>query len=257
MRPSSAYGGRSAGAQAGTPEAMISVIIPAYNEERLLGRTLYRAKTSALATGRPYELVVVDDGSTDGTVRVAESAGARVVKVELRHIAAARNAGARSSRGDVLVFLDADTLLPALTLRAAIAAVEQGASGGGAVVEFDGDMGMVGRLCVVLWNVLSRQFHWAAGCFMFAHREAFDAIGGFDERYYISEEIHFSAALGKLGRFAILRESVTTSSRKIRMHPTWTLLWSAIRLLLAGPKAYQSREGLWLWYDGKREESDP
>ena len=67
--------------------------------------------------GQPYEVVVVDDGSVDGTAKAAEAAGAKVVRVRLRHIAAARNAGARTAMGDVLIFMDADTELPGETLR--------------------------------------------------------------------------------------------------------------------------------------------
>jgi len=235
---------------------MISIIIPAYNEQRLLGCTLDKARAAVEATGQPYELIVVDDASTDDTVRIAESAGAQVVKVNLRHIAAARNAGARSSRGDVLVFLDADTLLPQSMLTAAMEAIEQGAVGGGTIVKFEGRTGIVARLCIAIWNLLSRVCHWAAGCFIFVRKEAFDAIGGFDEQYYVSEEIHFSAALKKLGRFVILPHAVTTSSRKLRIYPARELLWSTIRLLLIGPKAFRRREGLWVWYDGNRQERD-
>ena len=233
---------------------MISIIIPAYNEQRLLGRTLTTARAAADATGQPFELTVVDDGSTDDTAKIAAEQGAQVVSVNLRHIAAARNAGAKASKGDVLVFLDADTLLPRSTLQAALAALETGAIGGGAMVRFDSPVGLISSACFVIWRVLSRLFHWAAGCFVFVRREAFDAIGGFDEEYYIGEEIHLSDALKKRGMFVILRNTVATSARKLNIYPKRELVWESLRLILAGPAAHRSREGLWMWYDGQRQE---
>ena len=88
---------------------MISFIVPAYNEEAELPGTL-RAIHSA-AIGYEYEIVLVNDGSTDATATIGEQFGARVISIERRQIAASRNAGAKASRGDVLIFVDADTLI--------------------------------------------------------------------------------------------------------------------------------------------------
>ena len=90
---------------------MISFIVPAYNEERLLGRTLAAIHTAARELGRPYELIVADDASTDGTAAVACESGARVVGVRFRQIARVRNAGAAAAVGYVLGLL-VDPLLP-------------------------------------------------------------------------------------------------------------------------------------------------
>ena len=90
----------------------ISIIVPAHNEEALLGGTLRALGRAAANLGEDCEIVVVDDGSTDRTAEIAATLGARVVRVDVRHIAAARNAGARAAIGDVFVFVDADTLVP-------------------------------------------------------------------------------------------------------------------------------------------------
>lgn len=95
-----------------THEPALSVIIPAYNEERFIAATL-RSVHAALA-GVPYEIVVVDNGSSDGTVRLAEAHGARVVAQRGGTIGAVRNAGARHARGSLLVFIDADVTLTSL-----------------------------------------------------------------------------------------------------------------------------------------------
>jgi hypothetical protein len=75
-------------------QAMTTYIIPAHNEELLIGRTISALQTAAGAVNEAYEIIVVDDASTDSTTTVAERSGARVVAVNYRQISAARNAGA-------------------------------------------------------------------------------------------------------------------------------------------------------------------
>src|SRR6266536_6323603 len=105
---------------------MISFIIPAYNEETELPSTLgaIRAATSDLS--QPLEIIVVDDASTDATPEIAEQAGARVVSIHRRQIAAARNAGARAAQGEYLFFVDADTRINKTHIAEATAAMESG-----------------------------------------------------------------------------------------------------------------------------------
>lgn len=117
---------------------MISFVIPAHNEAELIGRTLSTLHESARAAGEPYEIIVADDASTDGTGARALSHGARVVAVNFRRIAATRNAGARETTGELLFFVDADTIVPARAVRVAVHALRSGAIGGGAAVRFDG-----------------------------------------------------------------------------------------------------------------------
>jgi glycosyltransferase involved in cell wall biosynthesis len=111
---------------------MISFVIPAYNEERLLGRTISSIHDSTRPTGLAYEVLVVNDASTDRTPAIARSLGAEVIDVQLRHIAAVRNAGARRARGEVLIFVDADTVVTPTAVRMALDAVARGAIGGAA-----------------------------------------------------------------------------------------------------------------------------
>lgn len=232
---------------------MLSFIIPAHNEEAVLPATLDSLHQAAQAAGRPYEVIVVDDASTDRTATLAAGHGARIVPVQLRHIAAVRNAGARQAQGDILIFVDADTLVPAGTLTAALAALDHGAVGGGALVGFDQPLRLPVRPIARVWDALSRCRRWAAGCFIFVRREAFEAVGGFDETYFVSEEIHLSKALKRQGRFLILRQRVITSARKVRLYGAGRLFLMTLALLLRGPGAWRRREGLWMWYEGRRE----
>lgn len=234
---------------------MISFVIPAHNEEALIGATLRsveEAAADAIGTKEPYEIVVVDDASTDRTAEIARAAGARVVAANARQIAAARNAGARAARGDRLIFIDADTLLPTATLHAALQALENGAVGGGA--GFRGDPGPLPRwgppvLALVAW--IMRTARWAAGCFLFVRRDAFERAGGFDERYFASEEIHLSRALKRLGRFVIVREAVVTSNRKARLFTGRQILWQFVSAI--HPSTVRRRDRLPMWYGGHRE----
>jgi glycosyltransferase involved in cell wall biosynthesis len=231
---------------------MISLIIPAYNEEQLLARTLTALTDAARALGRPFEVVVVDDASTDRTADVAREHGARVVPVAHRQIAATRNAGARASRGEMLVFVDADTVVTERAVAAAAEAMRRGAAGGGCAFRFDGRLPLYGRVMAAVASPLYRALGLASGCFLFCTREAFFAAGGFDEGLYGAEEAAFSWALRRQGRFAVLREHVTTSGRKLRAHSAREVLGLLARLALAGPKSVRRREGLELWYGERR-----
>ena len=230
-------------------EPFLSVVVPAHNEERLIRDTLRAIDAAAQATGLPYEVIVVDDASTDRTAAIAASQGARIVGADVRHIGAARNAGARMARGEMLVFVDADTILPAAVLKAAVAQVENGAVGGGASAIFDAATPRWAVTTIGLTTWFMRQMRWAAGCFLFVRRDAFERVGGFDERYFASEEIHLSRALKRAGPFVILREPVITSGRKASTHSAARALWLGIRMLRPG--ALKSRERLGFWYGGR------
>lgn len=234
----------------------VSVIIPAHNEAEELPRTLPALREALAGLGAlagRSEVIVVDDGSTDGTAEVAERHGAgRVVRVALRQISAVRNAGAAAARGELLVFVDADTVVPEATLRGAVRAVAGGAVGGGAPVRFEAAVPLGARVGLSLWNGLARTFRWAAGCFVFARREAFEQVGGFDERYYAAEEIVISERLKRRGPVAIVSRPVVTSSRKMtpeRMSEYWRVLGKTI---VTGGAVLRNREGLGLWYGRQR-----
>src|SRR5688572_9725590 len=108
--------------------SVISFVIPAYNEQMLLGRTLGALADAARALGQPFEILTVDDASTDGTAAVARERGARVVAVSHRQIAATRYAGAGAANGEMLFFVDADTVVTEAAVGAAVQAMRAGAA---------------------------------------------------------------------------------------------------------------------------------
>src|SRR5262249_51257208 len=128
----------TAGGAAGRP--VLSFVIPAHNEERYIGATLASVLASAREVGEPFEVIVVDDASTDRTAEIAREHGAKVVPVAHRQISTTRNAGARAARGEVLFFVDADTLTNPAVVRAALKALRNGAVGGGCFLTFDGPL---------------------------------------------------------------------------------------------------------------------
>ncbi len=234
---------------------MISFVIPARNERALIGATIDALHVAARACGVEHEIVVADDASTDDTADIARRHGARVVSVDVRQIAAARNAGARAARGSTLVFVDADTLVPTKTLAAALAALEGGAVGGGARIDVEEDAPPHVRRAVRAGSLVLALCRWAAGCFVFARRDAFEAVGGFDERYYASEEIHLSRALKKQGRFVIVREACVTSSRKLRLFGVAAHIRQFLAVVLLAPLGIlRRRDRLFLWYDIRRDD---
>ena len=231
----------------------LSFIVPAHNEEHELPGALRALHAAAQAAGQPYEIVVVDDNSRDRTAEIAESAGARLVQIRARQIAAARNAGARAATGEVLFFVDADTCIAPGHVTGGLQALADGCSGGSARLALDGDVPLWAHIFLRVFSTLYFASNLGVGAFLFMRRHTFDAVGGFDEQYFAGEEVYLSLALKKLGRFRILKEPIVTSARKMRMHSGGLVLRQFLWMMIFGKRALRRREKLHLWYDGKRE----
>jgi len=232
---------------------MISFIVPAYNEEHELSGTLTAIREAASDATQPYEIIVVDDASTDATTKIALDAGATVIPINRRQIAASRNAGAHAAQGEYLFFVDADTRINRVHVTEGIAALGRGFAGGGARVAMDGFVPFWGRLLLSGFSSVYFGLNLGAGAFLFTTRHNFDAVGGFDEQYFAGEEVYFSLELRKLGGFKVLPEPVVTSARKLRMYPAKDFLPKFFGVIFRGPRGVRSRAKLSLWYDGKRE----
>jgi len=231
---------------------VLSFIVPAYNEELELPATIAAIQTAADKIDN-YEIIVVDDASTDETAQIARDTGAQVVSINRRQIAAARNAGARAAQGDILFFVDADTRINREHVGGALASLNAGCAGGSARVMTDGTIPLWGRVFVRTFCTIYFANNLGAGAFLFTRRENFDKIGGFNEELFIGEEVYFSLALRKLGRFKVLRAPIVTSGRKLRMYSAAKILGNMMTVICGGMRVARSREKLDLWYDGKRE----
>ena len=229
---------------------MLSFIVPAHDEEASI-EAVVRAIASAAGDLR-HEIIVVDDASTDRTAERAANAGARVVHVVLRQIAATRNAGARVASGSTFVFVDADTVIGADVVTGLQRAMASGAVGGGAGIRFDEPTPRWIKLVLPASLWLARRMRVTGGCFLFASRTAFEAVGGFDETLFAAEEIRLCRALRSQGELVILCETVLTSGRKLRTYSGWEVLKMSLRVLVAGRAGLQDRSRLGLWYGPRR-----
>jgi glycosyltransferase involved in cell wall biosynthesis len=238
-----------------------SVVVPAFNEERLLAGSLAAMREAMHAfedAGWASELIVCDNNSSDRTAEIAREAGATVVFEPVNQIARARNAGAARASGDWLVFVDADSYPDRNLFMDVMQVIQEGRSvGGGATVAFEIEDIAV-RAALAGWNALSRAAKWAAGSFIFCEAAAFRELGGFSESLYAAEEIDFSRRLKRLARrrgleIAILhRHPLRTSARKAQLYTKREHLAFMLKTLFLGGRTLRSREQCRVWYDGRR-----
>ncbi|MBI3417756.1 MAG: glycosyltransferase [Verrucomicrobia bacterium] len=239
----------------------ISVVVPAFNEAKLIERSLSSIRAAAVAferRGWKYEIVVCDNNSTDETANLARAQGARVVFEPVNQISRARNTGAAAATGDWLLFVDADSFPSAGLLADVAAQIETGdCLGGGATVELDEAIGWAATLTRG-WNSLSRWRRWMAGSFIFSRTEAFRELGGFSHELFVAEEIEFSRRLNTLAksrrqRVVILnRHPLKTSARKMHLYSSREYLWFLARSVLGLGGTLKKRESCGIWYDGRR-----
>ena len=212
----------------------ISVVIPAFDEEKYLPETLDHLRRSearlAAGPGRVVEVIVVDNASTDRTAEIALASGAKVVAVPEHNIARVRNAGANAATGDVIVFLDADTLVPEATLSRIVQEMaDPSCLGGAADTDYRPARASM-RAYIRLWRILGRMTGMAQGALQFCRRDAFAALGGYDETSYMGEDVDFYWRLGKLaksrkGHVRYLKDvRVVPSCRRYDQWPTWRTL---------------------------------
>jgi glycosyltransferase involved in cell wall biosynthesis len=236
---------------------MISFIVPAHNEQACLPRTLRAIHVSARGLGQPYEIIVVDDASTDATAEIARQQNARVVSVQHRQIAATRNAGGHAATGEHLFFVDADTTINPRAVAAAFQAMEKGAVGGGGPALFEGAVPLYGRLIGYLGIIGAKAVGFTGGAFMFCTRAAFQTTGGFDERLYWAEEGAFALALKREGRFVVLCRPVRTSARRFRTLSGRRFLTFLARIIMAPHKVFTRRLSVeTIWYDSNRAQDE-
>lgn len=199
----------------------LSIVIPAYNEEKYLPQTLDSVK-AALTNIEDAEIIVVDNASTDSTREIAERSGARVVDEHVRNIGKVRNTGAENASGDVIVFIDADSHVRRGIFENIIDAMsDERCVGGSVAVEY----GPIQRRVVIgwfmlLWPFLGKLTKMRGGALQFCRADVFRELGGYDTTIYVGEDIDFHWRLDKLakrrgGHTAFIEEPrVLTSSRR-------------------------------------------
>lgn len=236
-----------------------SIIIPAYNEEKLLPATLDCLNSILQELKHEFsgEIIVVDNNSDDSTPEIAKIKNARVVFEPENCIAQARNAGASKAMGDFLIFVDADTIVSAELIRKSLDLMNKKlACGGGTIVNFDVEkLPFALRFFSWLWHFHIKLSPLAAGSYIYCLKEAWEDIGGFDESVYASEEIWFSRKLRKWGKkrnlsFQILNIPVITSARKVKQYSTFHML-GMVLLIMLFPWGVRNKKMCHMWYERK------
>ena len=189
---------------------MVAVIIPTLNEAALLRETLNCVRANDAAC----EILVVDGGSEDGTVQLAEASGTRVIHSPKRQRAFQMNLGAQQARSDILLFLHADTWIGPHALQQIGKTLDQpGVVGGGFARRFQGPSPVLRLTCRIgEWrSLLLGWFFGDQG--IFARRTAFERAGGF-RVMPLFEDIDFCRRLARLGALKTLRPPIVSSSRR-------------------------------------------
>ncbi|MEA2012598.1 MAG: glycosyltransferase [Verrucomicrobiota bacterium] len=233
----------------------LSILIPAYNEEILIKRTLESIKKTLYDLKfYSFEIIVCDNNSDDATTEIVESSGARVVKEKYNQISKARNTAAKAALGEWFIFIDADTLPTKDLLSQTLENLKSGKiCGGGATVSFDNaSPSLFLTLLLMLWNTVSCTLKLAAGSYIYCLREVWEETGGFSEKVYAGEELLFSREMKKWGKkhnknFKIIKGCpVRTSDRKMKWFTLKTHLKQVLILFLPG--SFAKRKNCFFWY---------
>ena len=206
--------------------SVISIIIPTFNESRYLPATLDAIERNESSR----EVIVVDAGSFDGTIEIALERKTKLISSGLRQRAAQMNLGAQSARGDVFLFLHADTRLPQNALTTIESALSQRCLvGGGFVRRYESPSWFLRGTCA-LAGIRTRLSGWFLGDqAIFLRAEVFKVLGGF-RNFDLFEDLDFSRRLRREGRVATLRPPVISSARRFSRCRPWRRTWSDLMM---------------------------
>lgn len=240
---------------------LISLIIPAYNEEKFIGKTLESVVKAKNTYREPssIEIIVVNNCSTDNTQKIAENYGARVMTEEKRRISAVRNKGAKEAQGEIIGFLDADSYITPNMFNS----IDEGMSddkyvGGGTRVKLERNS--IGILCTYCITVFPAKWLFGvAGGLIFTKKSTFFEVGGFDETLYCAEDSKFILDLKKYGKqirkkFKIIENDyVITSARSFDKFGDWYYFKNLPTILFKMKSIFKSEEFTKkFWYDVER-----
>jgi glycosyltransferase involved in cell wall biosynthesis len=235
---------------------LISVVIPAFNEEAYLGQTLAclnRANEFLQGKeGASTEIVVIDNDSTDATADIAHAFGATVAKETQHNVAKVRNTGARLATGNVLIFIDADTIVPETLLSRIVEAMSEPTCFGGAVDTDYRPQKLTVRIYLRLWRFIGKLAGMGQGATQCCRRDIFLTLNGYDETLFMGEDVDFFWRLKRYakrqnGSISFIEDvQVVPSSRRFDQWRLWrTLVWTNPLFVLM----FRRRRTAWQgWY---------
>ncbi len=236
---------------------LLSIVIPAFNEAAYLGETLAslnRAKAFLQHEKNiQAEIIVVDNDSHDATADVARAGGAAVATERQHNVGKVRNSGMQVSQGDVLIFVDADTIVPEKLLARIADTMSELSCFGGAVDTDYRPRRRTLRVYLQCWRVIGKILGMAQGATQFCRRDVFFALNGYDETLFMGEDVDFywrlkKFAAGKNARAVFIEDlRVVPSARRFDQWSFWrTLLWTNPLLILLLRRSKTSWKG---WYN--------
>ena len=212
---------------------MFSIVIPAYNEEKYIAKCIESVKAAEKRVDGSVEIIVVANRCTDNTAAVAQEHGAKVIVSGDYGIAKARNAGAAQATGEILVTLDADSLMHPDALAEVRKRLESGKFiGGGTLSKFDRkSLGITVSTLVVAKHLIStfKKHGVLLGLMFWCYKKDFDEIGGFNESLLSLEDMDFAIRLKDYGKSKgkkygnLKKQYALTSSRKFDEFGDWYL----------------------------------
>jgi glycosyltransferase involved in cell wall biosynthesis len=213
-----------------TPARMISVVIPAHNEEHYLPRTLEALQRQNYGW---FEVIVVANGCTDRTAALARGRCHLLIVLSQKSLGVARNLGARMARGELLLFLDADTTLEPMALRR-IAEDFKPANAAGTVKGCPDDPRLAYRLIYSLKNLVHRWLlHPGSSGVIICWKEQFVRIGGFDEGLEVRENSELIKRLKRFGKYKYIGDiAAVTSMRRYEFRGVARVCWLWVKLWL-------------------------
>lgn len=210
------------------PRTTVSVIIPAHNEEAYLEATLKALRRQKFPG---CEVVVVANGCTDNTADVARGLCDQLVVLSQKSLGVARNLGARIAKGELLIFLDADTILERHGLKI-ISEEFTHRHAAGTVKGLPDTKRFAYRCMYGLKNFMhwSRLHHGSSGVIL-CWKEHFVRLGGFRENLEVRENSELIKRLERFGRYKYIgNTAVTTSMRRYDRRGFWRMIWLWTRL---------------------------
>lgn len=214
-------------------EPLISIIIPAHNEEAYLETTLAALNAQRYPN---FEIIVVANGCTDATAEVARGKCHRLVVLSQKSLGVARNLGARMAKGDLLIFLDADTLLEPRALRTVAHHFTRAHAAGTLKGRPDCDR-LAYRMIYFLKNFTHKAFlHHGSSGVIICWKNHFIQLGGFDEAMEVRENSHLIRRLKQFGSYRYISRTVaTTSMRRYERRGVGRIVWLWLKLWAQSP----------------------
>ncbi|MEX1248830.1 MAG: glycosyltransferase family 2 protein [Anaerolineales bacterium] len=192
---------------------VISVVVPAYNEEHIIGTCLQHLRDQDF--GQPYEIILSNNNSSDKTAEIAEKLGARVINTTEKGYVHAAIAGVQAAQGSIIAMTDADTRVPRHWLRRiyeTLQARPELVAVSGPFEFHDGPRGV--RAVIRLLNRISPRLMIASlsGMNMAFRKSAYEAVGGFNPKINLQADTYLGNRLGKYGKTMLIRNNAVLSS---------------------------------------------